>query len=334
MASAIKRKILLVVSLVAAFIAIVILAFFCWTQLPVFNKGRPVFFEIAPRTTAARIVIELEKQDVPINSTLFSILVRVTGNSTNLLAGDYELRAGETPAMLLHKITKGIFAMESLTVIEGWRFQQMRQAMAKHPWLKHETAYMSEKELMNKLGIHHTSGEGLFFPDTYLFKKGTPDMDVYRQAHKAMMARLDALWENRNPELPYKKPYDALIMASIVEKETGHPGDRTRVAGVFVKRLKIGMKLQTDPTVIYGMGDRYKGKIRRIDLRTDTPYNTYTRYGLPPTPIALPGKEALDAAFHPAETNALYFVSRGDGTSHFSHNLDEHNKAVEKYILR
>lgn len=334
MTSTIKRKILFAASIAAAFIALVAFVFFCWTQLPVFEKGKPVLFEIAPRSTAKLVVAQLEKQNVPVNGTLFGILVRLSGNSANLLAGTYELKAGESPARLLHKITKGIFAMESLTIIEGWKFRQMRQAIAKHPGLAHETADMSEKELLKQLGIHHHSGEGLFFPDTYLFKKGTPDMQIYRLAHDAMMARLNFYWENRNLALPYKKPYDALIMASIVEKETGHPGDRTRISGVFVNRLKIGMKLQTDPTVIYGMGDRYKGKIRRIDLRTDTPYNTYTRYGLPPTPIALPGKDALDAAFHPAETEALYFVSRGDGTSHFSHNLDEHNKAVEKYILR
>ena len=157
-------------------------------------------------------------------------------------------------------------------------------------------------------------------------------MQVYRLAYEAMMSRLNALWENRDPALPYKNPYEALIMASIIEKETGHPDDRSKVSGVFINRLKIGMKLQTDPTVIYGMGKKYTGKIRRRDLQTDTPYNTYTRYGLPPTPIALPGNEALDAAFHPAETDALYFVARGDGSSHFSRNLDEHNKAVDKYI--
>lgn len=327
-----KRKIYVAIALMAVIAAIVILAFLCWTQSAIFDKGRPVSFEIAPGETARSVGRQLRNQDVPINDTLFVLLVRVTGNSSSLRAGSYELRAGETPARLLEKITKGIFAMQSLTIIEGWKFQQMRQAIARHPGLKHETANLTECELLKKLGLNHHAGEGLFFPDTYLFKKGTSDIQIYRLAYNAMMARLDAYWNDRNPDLPYKKPYEALIMASIVEKETGHPADRDMISGVFVNRLKTGMKLQTDPTVIYGMGEKYRGKIRRIDLRTDTPYNTYTRYGLPPTPIALPGKEALEAAFYPAKTEALYFVARGDGTSHFSRNLDEHNKAVNKYI--
>ncbi len=332
MTNAVKRRICIATSLMVAVAAIAILAFLCWAQLPVFDSGKPVSFEIAPGGTARNIVNQLKKQNISINDTLFVILVRVSGNSSGLHAGTYELKAGETPARLLEKITKGIFAMESLTIIEGWKFHQMRQAIARHPGLKHETADLSDKELMKKLGLNHHTGEGLFFPDTYLFKKGTPDIQIYRMAYGAMMMRLNAYWDDRDPGLPYKTPYEALIMASIVEKETGHPADRGMISGVLVNRLRIGMKLQTDPTVIYGMGNRYRGKIRRIDLRTDTPYNTYTRYGLPPTPIALPGKEALEAAFYPAETDALYFVAKGDGTSHFSRNLDEHNKAVDKYI--
>ena len=327
-----KRKICIAAALMAVIAAIVILAFLCWTQLPVFDRGKPVPFEIAPGGTARTVANQLNGQNVPISDTLFVLLVRLSGNSSGLRAGPYELKAGETPARLLEKITKGIFAMESLTIIEGWKFHQMRQAIAKHPGLNHETADLSERELLKRLGLSHHAGEGLFFPDTYLFKKGTPDILIYQLAHNAMMARLNAYWDDRDPGLPYKNPYEALIMASIVEKETAHPADRDMISGVFVNRLKAGMKLQTDPTVIYGMGKKYRGKIRRIDLRTDTPYNTYTRYGLPPTPIALPGREALEAAFYPAETDALYFVARGDGTSHFSRTLDEHNKAVDKYI--
>ena len=327
-----KRKILIAVAMAIAAVSLAVIALFCWAHMPVFGQGKPVDFEIAPGATVKSVTTQLAKQDVPLNETMFIMLVRLTGNSTALRAGPYELKAGETPARLLEKITKGIFAMESLTIIEGWNFRQMRQAVARHPALKHETAGLSERELLKKLGIDHRAGEGLFFPDTYLFRRGAEDMQIYRQAHEAMMMRLNALWEERDPALPYKTPYEALVMASIIEKETAHPGDRDMISGVFANRLKIGMKLQTDPTVIYGMGERYKGKIRKIDLRTDTPYNTYTRYGLPPTPIALPGGESLEAAFYPAETDALYFVARGDGTSHFSRSLDEHNRAVDKYI--
>lgn len=327
-----KKHVLVAAAIMAAIAVILVSSFVFWMHAPVFSRGKPVPFEIAAGGTAKNVIRQLDEQDVPINGALFSLLVRLSGNSASLRSGPYELRAGESPARLLQKITRGIFALESLTIIEGWNFRQMRQAMAKHPALKHETAELPDRELLKQLGLHRHAGEGLFYPDTYLFRKGTPDMQVYRLAYEAMMSRLNALWENRDPALPYKNPYEALIMASIIEKETGHPDDRSKVSGVFINRLKIGMKLQTDPTVIYGMGKKYTGKIRRRDLQTDTPYNTYTRYGLPPTPIALPGNEALDAAFHPAETDALYFVARGDGSSHFSRNLDEHNKAVDKYI--
>jgi UPF0755 protein len=211
----------------------------------------------------------------------------------------------------------------------------MRQAVDAAPNLKHETAKLSDKELLAKI-LPEASGkyatpEGLFFPDTYLFAKNSSDLQIYKQAHEMMMKRLKAAWEKREPNLPYTDPYQALIMASLVEKETGQKSERAMIAGVFVNRLKTGMLLQTDPTVIYGMGDKYDGKIRKKDLETDTPYNTYTRAGLPPTPIALPGVQSLAAALTPAKTDALYFVSRGDGTSHFSVNLNEHNKAVNQY---
>jgi UPF0755 protein len=207
----------------------------------------------------------------------------------------------------------------------------MREAIAAHTHLKHDTASLSEKELLAKVAPNFEHAEGLFFPDTYLFAKGASDLQVYRQAHAMMMKKLDDGWAKRAQGLPYKSPYEALIMASIVEKETGQKSERNMIAGVFVNRLKRGMLLQTDPTVIYGMGDAYQGNIRKRDLQTDTPYNTYTRAGLPPTPIALPGVASLTAALDPARTDSLYFVSRGDGTSHFSSNLNEHNQAVNKF---
>jgi UPF0755 protein len=264
---------------------------------------------------------------------LLTLLARVTGKSTKLKAGSYELKPGTTPLRLIEQLVRGEFAQESLAIIEGWTFKQMRQAIAEHPSLKHDTVKWSDQELLAKVAPDYKYPEGLFFPDTYLFAKGSSELQIYKQAHAALLKRLNEAWEQRDTSLPYKTPYDALIMASIVEKETGFKSDRDKVAGVFVNRLKRGMLLQTDPTVIYGMGDKYQGKIRKRDLETDTPYNTYTRAGLPPTPIALPGSASLAAALRPAQTDALYFVSRGDGTSHFSNSLDEHNRAVSKYLL-
>ncbi len=318
------------------FAIFVALVSFCayWAYSPVFTQGRPVPFEIAKGGSVKSVTVQLNEQDVFLNNTLFSILVRLTGNSSNLLAGPYELKAGETPVRLLQKITRGIFALESVTIIEGYNFRQMRRAIAKAETLKHDTVDLSDAEILKKLGVHHHSGEGLFYPDTYMFRKGASDMQVYRRAYEAQMVRLNALWAGRDLRLPYKTPYDALIMASLIEKETADPDDREMIAGVFLNRLRIGMKLQTDPTVIYGMGHGFRGKIRKADLLRDTPYNTYTRYGMPPTPIAMPGEEALEAAFNPASTDALYFVARGDGTSQFSSNLDDHNQAVRDFILK
>jgi UPF0755 protein len=268
---------------------------------------------------------------VPVNTFLFGVLARVTGKAGQIKAGSYELKPGTSPRRLITQLVRGEFAQESLTIIEGWTFRQMRQAVDAAPNLKHDTAKLSDQELLAKVAPDYKAPEGLFFPDTYLFAKGASDMSIYKQAHEMMMKRLKAAWEKRDPGLPYTDPYQALIMASLVEKETGQKSERSMIAGVFVNRLKAGMLLQTDPTVIYGMGDKYDGKIRKKDLETDTPYNTYTRAGLPPTPIALPGVQSLAAAMAPAKTEALYFVSRGDGTSHFSVNLNEHNKAVNQY---
>lgn len=334
MSISVKKRSLVAAAVFVAVAIVFVSAFVYWLNTPVFEEGAPVPFEIAPGATAKSVVTQLAGQNVSLNDTLFLLLVRATGNSSKLRSGPYELKAGETPVRLLEKITKGQFALESVTIIEGWTFRQMRRAIDRHPGLKHDTAGLTDEELMTRLGLGGRAGEGLFFPDTYLFRRGAGDLQVYRLAHEALTDRLKALWEKRAPSLPYKTPYEALVMASLVEKETGHPADRARVAGVFVNRLKAGMKLQTDPTVIYGLGEKYQGVLRKVDLKTDTPYNTYTRYGLPPTPIALPGHEALKAAFHPAETDELYFVARGDGTSHFSSNLDDHNKAVNTYILK
>lgn len=303
-----------------------------WASAPILDAGQPVReFAIEPGSSVQRAADQIADAGVPLNSTLFLLLARLSGKSAKIKAGHYELKPGTSPLKLLDQLVRGQFAQEALVIIEGWTFRQMRQAIADHPALKHDTATLSERELLDKVAPGYKLAEGLFFPDTYLFAKGASELQVYRQAHAQLVRRLDKAWAERAPGLPYKTPYEALIMASIVEKETGTEADRTMIAGVFVNRLRRGMLLQTDPTVIYGMGDRYKGNIRKRDLETDTPYNTYTRAGLPPTPIALPGAAALAAAFNPAKTEAVYFVSRGDGSSEFSNNLTDHNRAVNKY---
>jgi UPF0755 protein len=307
-----------------------------WSGQPITAADSPVIpFAIAQGSGVSGAAQQMATAGVPVNGFLFGVLARVTGKASQLKAGSYELKPGTTPRRLITQLVRGEFAQESLTIIEGWTFRQMRQAVDAAPNLKHETAKLSDKELLARIvpeaNGKYATPEGLFFPDTYLFAKNSSDLQIYKQAHEMMMKRLRAAWEKREPNLPYTDPYQALIMASLVEKETGQKSERAMIAGVFVNRLKTGMLLQTDPTVIYGMGEKYDGKIRKKDLETDTPYNTYTRAGLPPTPIALPGVQSLAAALTPAKTDALYFVSRGDGTSHFSVNLNEHNKAVNQY---
>jgi UPF0755 protein len=268
---------------------------------------------------------------------LFVLMTRALGLSAQLKSGNYAFKTGITPYEMLQKIARGDVNEYVATVIEGWTFQKMRNELDGNPALQHDTAGMTDADLLKAIGapddvIARASAEGLFFPDTYLFDKGTSDIAVYKRAYKLMQQRLSEAWNTRAQNLPYKTPYDALIMASIVEKETGRAADRPLVAAVFANRLRIGMPLQTDPSVIYGLGSAYGGRLRKKDLQTDTPYNTYTRMGLPPGPIALPGVAALAATVNPASSAALYFVSRGDGSSFFSDTLGDHNRAVDKYI--
>ncbi|TSD72328.1 endolytic transglycosylase MltG [Janthinobacterium sp. KBS0711] len=305
--------------------------FVYWAQQPITIDGEAIPFTISPGSGAHAAGQQIADAGVPIVPILFNMLARIEGKTSKIKAGSYELKPGTTPQRLITQLARGEFAQESLTIIEGWTFKQMRLAMANHPGLKHDTVGLSDKELMAKISPEYVLPEGLFFPDTYLFAKGASEMQIFKQAHTAMIGRLSEAWDKRDPALPYKNPYEALIMASIVEKETGQKSERAMIAGVFVNRLKTGMLLQTDPTVIYGMGDNYQGKIRKRDLEADTPYNTYTRGGLPPTPIALAGAQSLTAALAPARTQALYFVARGDGTSQFSANLPDHNRAVNQY---
>ncbi len=253
---------------------------------------------------------------------------------TTIQAGEYRLAPGTTPVRLLEQITRGEVIQYSLTVVEGWTFRQLMEAVNAHEALDHTLAGADAATVMARLDRPGEHPEGRFLPDTYHFPRGTTDVEFLRRAYRAMEKVLAAEWENRAVGLPLRTPYEALILASIVEKETGLASERAAIAGVFIRRLQRGMRLQSDPTVIYGLGARFDGNLRRADLRRDTPYNTYRRRGLPPTPIALPGRAAIHATLHPEEGDAVYFVSRGDGSHHFSATLEEHNEAVIRYQLK
>jgi UPF0755 protein len=302
-----------------------------WVHQPLRITTPTVDLSVEPGMTPRGIAQAVLDAGVAVNTDLLYAWFRVSGQDRQIKAGSYELEAGTTPRTLLQKLVRGEEALRAVTLIEGWTFRQFRDAMAKANDIKPDTRALSDDAIMAALGRPGVAAEGRFFPDTYTYAKGSSDLAILRRAMHAMDKRLDAAWAQRAPDLPLKTPDEALTLASIVEKETGRPSDRAEIAGVFVNRLRIGMPLQTDPTVIYGMGAAFDGNLRRRDLQTDTPWNTYTRSGLPPTPIAMPGKAALLAAVLPAQSKSLYFVARGDGTSHFSGSLDEHNRAVNKY---
>jgi len=259
---------------------------------------------------------------------------RWSGQSRKIRAGSYEIGPGVTPMALLNKMVRGDETLAVVRLIEGWTFRQFRAELAKADALKPTTAGFTDEQVMQALGAPGVPPEGRFHPDTYAYSKGSSDLAVLKRAYRAMQKRLDAAWQERAPDTPLRSADEALVLASIVEKETGVGADRGRVAGVFMNRLRIGMPLQTDPTVIYGLGESFDGNLRKRDLLADTPYNTYLRTGLPPTPIAMPGKASLLAAVRPDPTKALYFVARGDGSSEFSDTLADHNRAVNRYQRR
>jgi UPF0755 protein len=291
----------------------------------------PLQFSLKAGSGLRSAANQMERAGALRHADLFVIMGRLLGEAGNIKPGIYEVDSPLTPYELLRKITEGDVTQHAVTFVEGWTFKQMRKALDEHPQVRHESRELSETEILKRLGSKSSSAEGLFFPDTYHFDSGSSDLLVLRRAYRLMQSHLDAQWKNRAPDLPLGSPYEALILASIVEKETGRPGDRPMVAAVFVNRLRKGMLLQADPTVIYGMGESYDGNIRKRDLTTDTPYNTYTRTGLPPTPIAMPGLASLTATLNPPASDVLFFVSRGDGTSVFSRTLGEHERAVTKY---
>ena len=288
--------------------------------------------EIEPGTRATQVAEAVAGSGADVNVTLLQLWFRVSGQSRQIKAGSYEITPGTTPRSLLAMVVSGDQALKSIVLVEGWSFGQIRAALQKAELLASESKGLEPEIIMEKLGLPGIHPEGRFFPDTYSYAKGSSDLALLKRAAKAMDKRLDAAWALRTPNTPLKSRDEALILASIVEKETGKPIDRAQIAGVFTNRLRLNMRLQTDPSVIYGLGSAFDGNLRKRDLLEDSPYNTYTRAGLPPTPIAMPGRAALLAAVQPAPTKALYFVSRGDGTSQFSDNLDDHNRAVNKYI--
>ncbi|MFO1363324.1 MAG: endolytic transglycosylase MltG [Burkholderiales bacterium] len=302
-----------------------------FARAPLRLSAEPLEFTVAPGSSLRAATRQIVRAGVDMPEWAFETVARATVKPTDIKAGTYELRAGATPLDLLGKLTRGEFALSDVKFIEGWTFRQVRAALDAHPRIRHDTAGLPDADVLRRLELPITHPEGWFFPDTYVFPRGASDLEILRSAHRAMEKRLAAAWAERQPGIPLASPYEALILASIVEKETGRPQDRPLIAAVLHNRLRSGMRLQADPTVIYGLGPAFDGNIRKRDLLADTPYNTYTRDGLPPTPIAMPGRAALEATLRPAESPALYFVARGDGSSEFSRTLEEHNRAVTRY---
>jgi len=306
-----------------------------WTEYqavlikPVVNQKQ--LFEIKKGDSVNQIITALQKQQIEINPHWFRLIAYQKKLARKLKAGEYELQHGLTIPELLTLFAKGKTRQYSITFPEGWAFKQIRQRLANNSDLKQTLVGLDDESIMAKLNASYKHPEGLFFPDTYFFDKNTSDFSVLERAYKKMQTILAQQWQQKESNLPLKTPYEALILASIIEKETAVVSERDLISGVFTRRLRLGMKLQTDPTIIYGMGDRYQGDIRYKDLREATAYNTYVIKALPPTPIAMPGKEAIYAALHPAKGNSLFFVARGDGTHIFSATLRAHNNAVNKY---
>ncbi len=302
-----------------------------WLDQPLRLPAPSVDLSVELGTTPRGIAQAVTGAGVDVSPQLLYWWFRLSGQSREIRAGSYEMERGMTPRTLLGVLVRGEEATRTVVLVEGWNFRQVRAALARADQLKPETAGLSDEALMARLGRPGVAPEGRFFPDTYTYSKGSTDVALLQRAMRAMDRKLEAAWAARALDLPLQTADQALILASIVEKETGKASDRPEVAAVFVNRLRAGMPLQTDPTVIYGLGAAYDGSLHKRDLRTDTPWNTYTRAGLPPTPIAMPGKAALMAAVQPARSKALYFVARGDGSSQFSDSLEDHNRAVNRY---
>ncbi|WP_227714577.1 endolytic transglycosylase MltG [Marinobacter sp. DY40_1A1] len=330
-------KKLLIAGICAAVLVAAGTGLWVWQGLGSLSKPvameEPMLFDVPAGTAFSDVARQLKSRGLVEDSLWVRVFGRLYPDKARIKAGEYEFVSGMSATAMLEKMVAGDTKHWSVQFIEGWTFQDMRAALAATDRLKKLTSEWSDAQIMEAVGAEGEHPEGRFFPDTYLFTSSESDLDLLKRSYRRMEAVLAEEWEGRAEGLPYDSAYEALIMASIVERETGAPHERGQVAGVFVRRLQKGMRLQTDPTVIYGMGDKYKGRIGSRDLRTHTPYNTYRINGLPPTPIALPGREAIHASLHPGSGTALYFVARGDGTHKFSNTLAEHQKAVRAFQL-
>lgn len=317
----------------ALLILLLLCAGFCaWWTLRELPLSTPVVdLSIEPQTPVRGIAQAVVDAGVTVHPLVLYAFFRASGQSRKLRAGSYEIIQGNTALDVLRKLSRGEESLKAVSLIDGWTFRQFRAALNKAEGLKHDTQGLNDDELMTQLGLPGVAPEGRFFPDTYTYGKGTSELRVMQRAAQAMNKQLASAWAQRASNIQVKTPEEALVLASVVEKETGRESDRTMISSVFHNRLAIGMPLQTDPTVIYGLGETFDGNLRRADLRSDHPWNTYTRKGLPPTPIAMPGRNALKAALHPAQSDALYFVARGDGSSEFSATLEAHNAAVNRF---
>jgi UPF0755 protein len=304
-----------------------------WAHSALTMNSDKIDFIVDPGASPRRMARELNQAGVQISEEGFVWLARLSQRDKLIKAGGYEISRGDTPWSVVQRLARGDMTQRQITFVEGWNYRQIRQLLAENPDVKQTLTGVDDADLLKRLGSDASSMEGLLFPDTYIFAPGTTDFDLLRRAYDENRKITQEIWAGRSPNLPLSSLYDMSILASIIEKETGLSSDRARVAGVFVNRLRAGMPLQTDPTVIYGMGVSYQGRIHKRDLQVDTPWNTYTRPGLPPTPIASPGRAALMAAAHPEAHAFLYFVSRGNGSSEFSTTLNDHNRSVSRFIL-
>lgn len=315
-------------------------AYWLWSEMrhslnkPLAISQQGLAYEIEPGMSAREVAQGLARQRVLDTPWVFELEARRRGIASQIKAGEYRLEPGMTQAELLQKVVAGDVIRRSFTLIEGWNFKQIVAALRATDALVHTLANRSPAEIMRRIGQEDVHPEGRFFPDTYFFARGTADVDILRRAFDAMQRKLEQAWASRDRGLPYKAPFEALIMASIVEKEAARPEERAVIAGVFLRRIRENMKLETDPTVIYALGERFKGDLTREHLDLDSPYNTYRYQGLTPTPIAMPSAGSIDAAMHPAPGEVKYFVAKGDGTHYFSSSLEEHNEAVARYQLK
>ena len=327
-------RILLILVLAGSLVSAAAIGFAVHSLQRPLALDEPVVIEVPPGAALSRIADDLAERELLGHPRLLALWARVTGDAGRIHVGEYRLEPGLDSLGLLEVLVRGRVLRRSLTLVEGWRFRDVRAALAGAPRLESTIDALDDAAIMQRLGVPDLAPEGRFFPDTYEYVAGTTDLTLLRRAFERMQEVLAEEWERRDFDLPLAIPDEALVLASLIEKETAVADERRRIAGVFIRRLERGMRLQTDPAVIYGLGEDFDGNLTRAHLRTSSPWNTYLEPGLPPTPIAMPGRASIRAALHPAEGDALYFVARGDGSSVFSATLEEHNRAVRRYQLQ